>query len=87
MEQAYLMANQQPLSANLLGNLSGFGANHHLRQSLVFIICQIVQKRETYIGNVSALFDESGKINDEGTVQLLQLFANAFVDLIKKYQA
>jgi chromate reductase len=38
-------------------------------------------------GNVSALFDEKGKIKDNETVQILQTFVNAFVDLIKKYQA
>ena len=69
------------------GNLSGFGANHHLRQSLVFLNMPIVQQPEAYIGNVSALFDENGKIKDDGTVQFFQSFVNAFVDLIKKYQA
>jgi chromate reductase, NAD(P)H dehydrogenase (quinone) len=67
--------------------LSVFAANHHLRQSLVFLNMPIVQQPEAYIGNVSALFDENGKIKDNGTVQFLQTFVNAFVDLIKKYQA
>ncbi|ETI70110.1 NADPH-dependent FMN reductase [Neobacillus vireti] len=69
------------------GNLSAFGANHHLRQSLVFLNMPIVQQPEAYIGNVAALLDENGKIKDEKTVQFLQSFADAFVDLIKKYQA
>lgn len=47
----------------------------------------ILQQPEAYIGNVSALFDENGKIKDEGTAQFFQSFVNAFVDLIKKYQA
>src|SRR6478672_3645936 len=58
------------------GNLSGFGANHHLRQSLVFLNMPIVQQPEAYIGNVSALFDENSKIKDDGTVEFLQSFAN-----------
>jgi chromate reductase, NAD(P)H dehydrogenase (quinone) len=37
--------------------------------------------------HISALFDENGKIKDNGTVQFLQTFVHAFVDLIKKYQA
>ncbi|MFF2448891.1 NADPH-dependent FMN reductase [Neobacillus sp. NPDC058068] len=69
------------------GNLSAFGANHHLRQSLVFLNMPIVQQPEAYIGNVAALLDENGKIKDEKTVQFLQSFADAFVDLIKKYQS
>jgi chromate reductase, NAD(P)H dehydrogenase (quinone) len=69
------------------GNLSGFGANHHLRQSLVFLNMPIVQQPEAYIGNVAALFDDNGKIKEDGTVQFLQSFVHAFVDLIKKHQA
>ncbi|AEH54001.1 NAD(P)H-dependent oxidoreductase [Heyndrickxia coagulans] len=68
------------------GNLSGFGANHHLRQSLVCLNMPILQQPEAYISNVAALFDESGKIVNEGTVQFLQSFTDAFVDLIKKYK-
>ncbi|MBF8418807.1 NAD(P)H-dependent oxidoreductase [Heyndrickxia coagulans] len=68
------------------GNLSGFGANHHLRQSLVCLNMPILQQPEAYIGNVTALFDENGKIVNEGTVRFLQSFTDAFVDLIKKYK-
>jgi chromate reductase len=69
------------------GNLSAFGANHHLRQSLVFLNMPTVQQPEAYIGNVAALFDEKGKINNQDTIQFLQSFVDAFVDLIKKYQS
>ena len=69
------------------GNLGGFGANHHLRQSLACLNMPVVQQPEAYIGNTTALLDENGKVNDEGTVQFFQSFVNAFVDLIKKYQA
>ncbi|HLQ71793.1 MAG TPA: NAD(P)H-dependent oxidoreductase, partial [Bacillota bacterium] len=40
------------------GHLSGFGANHHLRQSLVFFNMPVVQQPEAYIGNVADLLDE-----------------------------
>jgi len=68
------------------GNLSAFGANHHLRQSLVFLNMPVVQQPEAYIGNVATLFDENGKVTNESTVQFLQSFVDAFVDLIKKYK-
>jgi chromate reductase len=68
------------------GKLSGFGANHHLRQPLVFLNMPILQQPEAYIGNVADILDEDGKIKDEGTVKFLQSFVDAFVDLIKKYQ-
>jgi chromate reductase len=67
------------------GNLGGFGANHHLRQSLVCLNMPVVQQPEAYISNAAALLDESGKISNEGTVQFLQSFVDAFIDLIEKY--
>ena len=69
------------------GNLSAFGANHHLRQSLVVLNMSTVQQPEAYIANVATLFDENGKINKQDTIQFLQSFVDAFVDLIKKYQS
>ena len=69
------------------GNLSAFGANHHLRQSLVVLNMPTVQQPEAYIANVVTLFDENGKINKQDTIQFLQSFVDAFVDLIKKYQS
>lgn len=69
------------------GNLGAFGANHHLRQSLVVLNMPTVQQPEAYIGNVAALFDENGKINNQDTMQFLRSFVDAFVDLIKKYQS
>ncbi|RFB12612.1 NADPH-dependent oxidoreductase [Bacillus sp. HNG] len=66
--------------------LSGFGANHHLRQSLVFLNMQPLQQPEAYIANSWELFDENGKINNEGTVQFLQSVVDAFVELIQKFK-
>nr|WP_274365278.1 MULTISPECIES: NAD(P)H-dependent oxidoreductase [unclassified Paenibacillus] len=73
--------------SNSPGKLSAFGANHHLRQPLVFLNMPVLQQPEAYIGNVAELLDDNGKIQDEGTVTFLQTFVNAFVDLIKKYRA
>ena len=69
------------------GNLGAFGANHHLRQILTCLNMPVVQQPEAYIGNAAALLDENGKVKNEGTVQFLQSFVDAFVNLIKKYQA
>ena len=68
------------------GNLGGFGANHHLRQILVCLNMPVVQQPEAYLGNTATLLDENGKVKEQGTVQFLQSFVDAFVDLIKRYQ-
>ncbi|WP_404457778.1 NADPH-dependent FMN reductase [Oceanobacillus kapialis] len=65
-------------------NLSGFGANHHLRQSLVFLDMPVVQQPEVYLANVATLLDEDGKINKEDTIQFLQSFVDTFVKLINQ---
>ena len=66
------------------GNLGGFGANHHLRQILTAVNMPVVQHPEVYISNTANLLDEEGKINNEGTIQFLQFFVDAFVGLIKR---
>ena len=62
MDKVHGMVNQQPLLVNLLGNLSGFGANHHLRQCLVFLNMPTVQQPEAYLANSPELFDGNGKV-------------------------
>ena len=65
------------------GTLSGFGANHHLRQSLVGVNVPTMQQPEAYIGNVATLFDDSGALSSDGTRQYLQNFIDAFVTWVE----
>lgn len=44
------------------GAMGGFGANHHLRQSLVFLNVPVMQQPEAYLGNAARLFAEDGSI-------------------------
>jgi|SRR5689334_6969027 chromate reductase, NAD(P)H dehydrogenase (quinone) len=60
------------------GALGAFGANHHLRQSLVFLDIPAMQQPEAYIGNVATLLDSTGKLANEGTRDFLRKFAEAF---------
>ncbi len=60
------------------GAISGFGANHHLRQSLVFLDVPTLQQPEAYIGHVNTLLDEDGKLINEGTEKFLADFMTAF---------
>lgn len=69
------------------GAVSGFGANHHLRQPLVFLNMPTLQQPEAYIGNVAALLDEHGKLTNPGTRDFLKAFADAFAAWIEKTKA
>ena len=60
------------------GALGGFGANHHLRQSLVFLDMPVMQQPEAYVGNAFSLFADDGKLASEGTQAFFSSFINAF---------
>lgn len=61
-----------------IGNISGFGANHHLRQSLTFVNVPAMAQPEAYIGGAAALFDDNGKLTNESTKGFLTNFMTAF---------
>lgn len=67
------------------GNLGGFGANHHLRQTLTALNVPVLQQPEVYLSHSATLIDENGKIMNEGTVEFLRLVVDAFLDLIARY--
>lgn len=61
------------------GAIGGFGANHHLRQSLVFLNVPCMQQPEAYVGNITQLLNEDGSIKNEATAEFLKKFMTAFV--------
>ncbi len=61
-----------------IGDISGFGANHHLRQSLVFVNAPTMAQPEAYIGGAAALFDDKGKLTNDSTKEFLKSFMEAF---------
>ena len=65
------------------GALGGFGANHHLRQSLVFLDMPTLQQPEAYIGGVAKLLDTADQIANESTRGFCSNFLLAFESLIR----
>jgi chromate reductase len=65
------------------GAIAAFGANHHLRQSLVFLNVPTLQQPEAYLSHVDKLFDEHGKLASDGTGKFLQDFMQAFANWIE----
>jgi chromate reductase, NAD(P)H dehydrogenase (quinone) len=66
------------------GALAAFGANHHLRQSLVFLDMPTLQQPEMYIGHAAGLFDASGKLTNDSTREFLVKFLSAFAEWIER---
>ena len=66
-----------------IGNISGFGANHHLRQSLVFVNVPAMAQPEAYIVDASGLFDAGGNLNNESTKGFLRDFISAYAQWVE----
>jgi chromate reductase len=66
-----------------VGAIGGFGANHHLRQSCVFLNVPMMQQPEAYIGACTTLFDKEGNLTNEHTRESLQKFIDAFAAWIE----
>jgi chromate reductase len=66
------------------GNIGGFGANHHLRQSLVFLNVPVMQQPEAYVGGAAQLFDAKGSISDVKTRDFLAGFMKAFAAWVER---
>ncbi len=60
------------------GALGAFGANHHLRQSLVFLNMPTLAQPEAYIGGAAEMFDEAGGFKKAETRQFMDKFLAAF---------
>jgi len=66
------------------GAIGAFGANHHLRQSLVFLNVPCLQMPEAYIGDIAKRFDDEGALSDESTREFLQKFMSAYADWVER---
>jgi chromate reductase len=65
------------------GAIGGFGANHHLRQSLVFLNAPVLSQ-EAYVGNAFSLFSETGELVNESTEEFLKSYGAAFAEWIER---
>lgn len=66
------------------GNLSAFGANHHLRQSLVFLNVPAMQQPEVYLPHIDKVWGEEGNLKDDSTKDFLQKAVDAYIVWFKK---
>lgn len=60
------------------GAVGGFGSNHQLRQSFVFLNIPAMPQPEMYIGGANKLFDVAGKLTNDSTREFLTKGMAAF---------
>lgn len=65
------------------GALGAFGANHHLRQMLVFLDMPTLAQPELYLGGAAKMFDADGNFVQDSTKELIVNFLTAFASWIK----
>lgn len=68
-----------------LGAIGGFGANHHLRQSLVYLNVPTMPQPEAYIGNAATLFDNLGKLTNDSTAQYMKKFMQSYAKWVENF--
>jgi chromate reductase len=73
--------------SNSPGQLGGFGANHHLRQCLVFLDVPVVQQPEAYVSKVAESMDEDGRIIKDETNAFLAKFMAAYGAWVERIRA
>src|SRR6266705_4433618 len=66
------------------GVIGAFGANHHLRQSLVFLNVPAMPQPEAYLGGAAKMFSDTGAIISDDTREFVSKFLQAFVQWIEK---
>ncbi|WP_434458238.1 NAD(P)H-dependent oxidoreductase [Stutzerimonas urumqiensis] len=66
------------------GAMGGFGANHHIRQCMVFLDVPLMQQPEAYLGGAASFFDEQGQLSD-GIRPFLQKFIDAYAGWVGRH--
>lgn len=80
-----VFAKKPAAIASLAGGVLGaFGANHHLRQSLVFLDMPALQQPELYLGGAAKMFDAEGNFVQDSTKDLVLKFLTEFASWIEK---
>lgn len=62
--------------------IGGFGANHNIRQALVFLDMPVMQQPEAYVSGIAAMFGDDGSVNDANTRTFLASIGSRFAEWI-----
>lgn len=79
--------NNKPamIISSSISGISGFGANHHLRQTLTFLNMPTMQQPEIYLANVQEYFNEKGELVKEDSAKFLKDGLKSYIDFTEKF--
>ncbi|MGN7818921.1 NADPH-dependent FMN reductase [Chitinophaga sp. 22536] len=66
-------------------SLGAFGAQNHLRQSIMYLDMVPLQQPEFYLGQAAEKFDAAGNLTDDATKKKIQELWQAFASLIEMH--
>ena len=66
------------------GAIGGFGANHAVRQAVVFLNVPMMPAPEAYWGQAGSFFDENGELINDGTRKVMTRFIEAYADWVER---
>ncbi len=67
------------------GVIGGFGANHALRQAMVFLDVPMMQQPEAYVGGAAKLFTDSGELASDDTRKFFTAFITGYAAWVGKF--
>ncbi len=67
------------------GTYGGIAASHHLRQSLVFLGMPVMPQPEAYWPRAGTFFDESGRLVNEKTREVMERFIQAYAAWVERF--
>lgn len=67
------------------GQFGAFGANHALRQSLVFLDMPAMQQPEAYINSAGTLFTPEGTLANDKTAEFFTKYMAAFAQWVEQH--
>ena len=71
--------------SSAMGAMGGFGANHHLRQTLMCLNVPLLQQPEAYLGGVSdSLFEADGSLINERTRSFLNAHIQGYANWVER---
>ncbi|MFO1088564.1 MAG: NADPH-dependent FMN reductase [Hyphomicrobiales bacterium] len=69
------------------GPLGTGRAQYHLRQNLQGLEALPMPKPEVFVGSAPQKFDDAGKLTDEATIKVIELWLKSFADWVRRGKA
>jgi chromate reductase len=66
------------------GAIGGFGANHAVRQAVVFLNVPMMPAPEAYWGQAGTFFDENGALINDATRKVMTRFVQAYAGWVER---